>query len=563
MADRASEITEKLQFMPDNEALVRKLKDQKHLLFIRVSVITDERVVLYDSHTKRLLGPIFSQTFVVEHPEVIEAMEKGLGYSEDYSELLGQKLCYLAKAFDFHGKRYVIRTAFPYKYIVELKHDFEIGFLLLASCVLLLFSFLTWIIINHLSSPIRQIIKAIKPYQEGLTKHVPEIVLKSTSPNDDFGRLATTLNSLSEKIQNHINTLTSERNEKEAILESLVEGVVAVDSNLMVKYANKTALQFLRCSKSDLVNKPFSASQHHRCYELLMSCQEDNKVYTDAIQLKQEGGNKLFLHIVAVPKSQSNGAILVLQDKSSQYKIIEMRKDFIANASHELKTPITIIRRFAETLQDNPDLPYETVIEITQKIVRNCQRMTALIKNLLTLADIENLPLSRLQTCNLSSLLEGCKQTVLTVYPHATIDIQNREHEELFITADPELLEQAFTNLLDNASKYSKEHPVIQVHIEKNEGFAKITIADNGLGISANDLEHIFQRFYTVNKAHSKKMGGSGLGLSIVETIIDKHFGKISVESVLGNGTTFTIILPLNLEKILSPSSDIKPLIST
>ena len=211
MHDRATELIERIQSAPNNDALIRRLKDQKALIFFRVSVITDERKVLYDSHTKRLLGPRFSQEYVVDHPEVMEAFATGTGYNEEYSDLLGQKFSYFAQSFDFHGKTYVMRTAFPYKYVMELSHDFEIGVIALAAIVLLLFSIMTWFVINYLTSPIQQIIYAVKPYQEGLQKTVPEIKLKGASSSDEFVKLADTLNSLSVRIQKHIDTITAER----------------------------------------------------------------------------------------------------------------------------------------------------------------------------------------------------------------------------------------------------------------------------------------------------------------------------------------------------------------
>jgi len=143
MEDRATELITKIQATPNNDALIRRLKHQKSQIFFRVSVITDERKILYDSHTKRVLGPRFSREFVVNHPEVLQAFREGTGYAEDYSDLLKQRFAYMAKAFDFHGKTYVLRTAFPYQYLVELSHDFEFGFLGLGTAFLLLFSVMT------------------------------------------------------------------------------------------------------------------------------------------------------------------------------------------------------------------------------------------------------------------------------------------------------------------------------------------------------------------------------------------------------------------------------------
>lgn len=543
MESRANELIEKIQTAPNDEALVRRLKDQKSQTFFRVSVITDQMKVLYDSHTKRLLGPRFSQEHISYHPEVVQAFEHGVGYHADYSELLGQEFSYMAKSFDFHGKTYVLRTAFPYKYVVELTHDFEIGFLGLGSGVLLLFSVMTWFIIYHLTRPIQQIIKAVKPYQEGSEHNLPEIHIK-VGAKDDIGKLASTLNSLSERIRSHIDNLVHERNEKEAILESLVEGVVAVDNQMMITYVNNMSLKMLEWPHQLKVGDSFLDTLEQKCIDLLALCQQEGKPQTEMLIIKKEGG-KHYLDIVAAPKKQESGAILVIQDKTSHYKILEMRKDFIANASHELKTPVTIIRGFAETLHDNPDLPQEITREATNKIVRNCQRMTLLIKDLLTLADIENIPHSRLIECDLSELIENCASILLDAFPDTVLTVEKKSDEPFLILADPHLMDMAIMNLMENAAKYSNKPAKVTVTLSHVDNKIKLQVADEGIGIPPADLEHIFQRFYTVNKAHSQKMGGSGLGLSIVETVIEKHYGTITVKSETGKGTTFTVLLPV------------------
>lgn len=543
MEDRAIELIEKIRTAPSDEGLIRRLKDQKSSIFFRVSLITDERKVLYDSHTKRLLGPRFSQDYVVNHPEVFQALREGIGFHEGYSELLNQKFVYMAKAFDFHGKKYVLRTAFPYEYISELTHDFAIGFVSLATMILLLFSTMTWFIINHLTKPIQRIINVVKPYQEGLVTTLPEIDRFITGQNDEFGKLARTLNSLSQKVQHHIDTITEERNEKKAILESLVEGVVAIDDNMDIIYANRMAAQLLGLKKDKLLGRNFAIAKQDLCFNLLARCQQENQILTETITLKHED-KKYFLDIVAAPKREGTGAILVLQDKTQQYKILEMRKGFIANASHELKTPITIIQGFAEALHENPSLPQKTTGEITEKILRNCRRMTVLIKDLLTLTDIEHIPETRLFECELVELVQTSCNTVHDIFPDAQIDIINKTNQPVPFTADPNLMEMAIINLVKNAAKYSPAPAQITITIDKTDEGIKLDIADKGIGIPKEELEKIFRRFYRVNRPNSIKKEGSGLGLSIVETIIDKHFGKISVKSEEDHGTTFTILLP-------------------
>lgn len=544
MQARSQEIIAKIQSAANDQELIGQLRKLRPLIFHRVAIISDELKVLYDSHTRRLLGSKFSQEYVLNHPEVKQAAEMGTGYYEGYSDILSQKFLYLATAFDFHGKTYVMRSAFPSKYVEELMHDFELGFMGFAIIVLLLFTLMTMLIMHHFSNPIQQIISVITPYQEGRETALPEIKLRKTSRSDDFGRLAATLNSLSAKIQNHINTLTRERNEKEAILESLIEGVIGVDGKMRISYANTMALKFLGRTKEQILGQHFSSANLPKCQELLASCQIEEQVLADSMTLKCDG-KKIYLNLVAAPK-KSDGALLVLQDQSSHYKMLEMRREFVANASHELRTPITIIRGFAETLHDNPSLPEETMQEVTSKIVNNCEKMALLIRNLLTLSDIENIPSSRLAECDLPELARTCIHNLQQTHRHAQVDLQQEESISYALVGDPYLLELAFNNLLDNAAKYSQSPAEIKMGLAHQEGQIKVTISDNGIGIPLEDQEHIFERFYRVDKVRSRKAGGSGLGLSIVQTIIEKHFGKISVHSVVGQGTTFTILLPIS-----------------
>lgn len=251
-----------------------------------------------------------------------------------------------------------------------------------------------------------------------------------------------------------------------------------------------------------------------------------------------------YIDVIAVPRSQG-GAILVLQDKTSLHKIVEQGRDFIANASHELKTPITIIRGFAETLNEHPELTREISKQITQKIVGNCFRMDTLVRNLLTLAALdEGIPASRLKECDLFDLAERARLTVLNVHPSAQITIEEKGEPKL--QGDNDLLFQAILNLMDNAAKYSKPPAKITILAERTPSTVQWIIRDQGIGIPQEELDRIFERFYAVDKSHSRNLGGSGLGLSIVESIIEKHKGHIEVESEVGVGTTFKVIFPLN-----------------
>lgn len=333
--------------------------------------------------------------------------------------------------------------------------------------------------------------------------------------------------------------------ERDLVFNALLEGVIFFDEEDKVEYVNFTASRLFGFSKKFLEGKELPEKKGfallERTKNLLQSSKRLKTPLTDSLVMEED--KKLHLDLIAIPKAANKGAIVIFQDKSSDHKVLEVGKDFVSSASHELKTPITIIKGFAETLQEMQDLPKEIVEDILEKIVRNCHRMDSLVKNLLTLADIESLPLTNTQQCDVESLVEECKRIVLSVYPGASIEIV-KNSDFIMAELEPSLMELAILNLIGNAVKYSPAPAKVVVSMRQNPDEVEIQISDQGMGIPAPDLEHIFERFYTVNKAHSRKLGGAGLGLSLVKTIIEKHEGTIQAFSTLGKGSTFIVCLP-------------------
>ncbi|NGX60897.1 MAG: Sensor histidine kinase ResE [Chlamydiae bacterium] len=540
---QAKELIIYITSAPTFENLIDRLQYKERYIFFRVSLIDAKDGFIYDSH-----GDVASlEGKLLYRYEIDKAFTKGDGYEVRYSPLFGQEMAYMAVHFTYAGRELVLRTAFPFGQLQDLNHDLNLTFLILGIAILLLFSLLSWFILHYLTRPVQQIIQAIRPYQLGLAEHIPKIPLgKQIRPQDEFGQLADTLNSLTNRIESQIASLTQEKNEKSAILESLVEGVVVVDGAMNVIYMNRMAEVFLSMQEQELAGKSFSLTNQPECEQLIIDAQKKGQPV--ALVLKPKRQQKRFIDAVAVPRGEG-GAILVLQDKTSLHKVIEMGKDFIANASHELKTPITIIRGFAETLHDHPELSRDVSLEITKKIVSNCGRMETLVKNLLTLAAVdEGLPRSRLQECDLVDLAKQAKMTVRSVHAESEILIETVGEPPFHILGDSDLLFQAILNLLDNAVKYSPYPARVTISIENLTNQFLIKVSDRGIGIPAEELDRIFERFYAVDKSHSRSLGGSGLGLSIVERIVEKHKGTIDVESTPGEGTTFLITLPLQQE---------------
>ncbi|MBS0648487.1 MAG: PAS domain-containing protein [Verrucomicrobia bacterium] len=529
-----------LQQKSDPESMVKYLVDHELNIFFYTTLVNDQLEIIHDSRKDDQHHPLDPQ----EKLNVIEAFKTGkafdLGNSSNF-------WTYAALRFDVMDKQYVLLTSLTTAQVGIWVYQFRVVLFVVFTSFICLYSVILWWGGSRLIRPLLDITRAIRPYALSKTDVLSPIPMQRGMV-EECKHLAVTINSLLEKVKENSRSFVEERNEKEAILESLMEGIMTIDAAGFVRYANQTASHMLGIPRRQLIGKPFMPHDSHPKIDLFKSCQaiirlagEQGTAVTDSVAMGD--GHKVYLDLIAVPKPFRTGTIIILQDKSSQFRVVEMGKDFIANASHELRTPITIIKGFAETLQDLPVISPPMLSEITEKIVRNCHRMDTLVKNLLTLADIEYVPESRFQPCDIVALADNCRHLLLTLSPTTRVDIE-KSHDRIMADADPDLLELALMNLLENGIKYSKPPAHLTIYIKEQGDEVLIAIQDRGIGIPPADQPHIFERFYTVDKAHSRRLGGAGLGLSIVKTIIEKHEGTISVASVVGQGTTFTIQLP-------------------
>ena len=530
----------KLEGISTQEEMIELLSSNRSFVFFRVTLFDSRGDVIYDSH-----APDEHQR--VDDLEVKETLQRGKSFETRYSNYFGLSMAYVAIAFEGAGQDYVLRMGLPLTEIRALMVEFEISFIILGVAVLLLYGIVTWVIMYRLSLPIQHIIDVIRPYQEGKEEFIPRLEFgREIHEGDEFGKLAKTLNSMTARIQKQIDTLIQQRGETEAILESLGEGVIAVDSEERVLFVNRVASQMLHTEREALLHQKFGEIKGDRsdlaknCIALIRTAFEQTKIVMETYPFEDK--QKYYFHLIAAPLARHRGIVLVLQDKTSDYKVVEMGKDFVANASHELRTPLTIIRGFAETLQDLPNLSQETLKEITEKILKTSFRLETLVRSLLTLADIEGLAESQLLSVDLIFIADTCMHNLLASHPQVQIQLV-RKVEHAPIQADTALLEMAIMNLLENAVRYSPSPVQISMTVDRSEERTSLTVSDRGIGISEADLPHIFDRFYTIDKARSRKFGGAGLGLSIVKAIVQKHHGELIVTSKLGQGTTFTILL--------------------
>ena len=423
---------------------------------------------------------------------------------------------------------------------------------------LFLYCLTTWALMHYVNKPLRKIFQYIKFYDEGKDAHPPRI--EGDGSNDEFDKLVRLLNSLSDRVLKQIQKLTTERNENESLLESLEEGVLALDDTGLITYVNHKACSYLIKSKESLIGANFeqvkcrSISLWQVCQDAIKNCEKQKKEIRNHLVFGKK--HKIYMDVIVSPRSFKKGFVMIFQDKTADYRVIDMGKDFVANASHELRTPIMIIQGYAEALQQMPSIPKEMLQEISTKITRTSKRLSSIINNLLTLANIENYSSEKFVKCDVLALIEDCLHVIETLYKKVKITFE-KPKKEMYITADPGLMELAILNILENAVKYSEDKFEIDLKVSQRAKKIKLSIKDQGIGIPTQDLEHVFDRFYRVDKARSRQAGGTGLGLAIVKTIIDKHQGKVEIDSTLGIGSCFTMHLPVcertsNLQKIES-----------
>ena len=411
------------------------------------------------------------------------------------------------------------------------------------------------ILLYFFRSPLKKILQYVQHYEEG--KEPPPFPVKSNSFNNECNQLMQLLHSLSTKVYKQIQKITMQRNANESLLESLEEGIVALDKEGIITFANQKASDILQKTKTALIGSTFeeikgkNGSLISTCKNCIQRCIQQRVIIHEAFTGERKH-NLYHIEIIASLHSHNQGIVLIFQDRSHDYKILGMGKDFVANASHELRTPIMIIQGYAETLQQLPMVSKDLMEEILAKIMNTAKRLSSIINNLLTLADIENYTPSHFVSCNVIDLVEEACHILETVHKnlHITFEVPKKE---IFISADRSLMELAIYNILENAVKYSEKRPEITIKITTRGGKVRLAVQDNGIGIPFSDMDHIFERFYRVDKARSRQAGGAGLGLSIVKTIVEKHQGKIDITSSLGMGSCFTMQFPQH-EIAVTPS---------
>jgi len=366
----------------------------------------------------------------------------------------------------------------------------------------------------------------------------------------EFNALADATYSMAANLQDRLNAVTQQRNEVEAVLSGMVEAVLVFDTDERIIRINRAAEKLFQISepkvKAKSVQETIRNTELHRFVADTLSKEDAGEreivILGDPDTFLQAHGAKL-----VDAQEQKIGGLIVLNDVTRLKALENIRRDFVANVSHELKTPITSIKGFLETLKEGAIKDAENAERFLDIIVRHAERLDTIIEDLLSLSRIERESERgeiTLEKGSVRDVIDAVGRACLREARKKNISLECDVEQDLSAKFNSTLLEQALVNLVDNAIKYSEPDKKVEVEARKADAEIIITVRDQGCGIPKEHLQRIFERFYRVDKGRSRQEGGTGLGLSIVKHIVNSHRGRVNVESSPGRGSAFSIYLP-------------------
>ena len=508
-----------------------EIPDRVTLIGLDGSVIADNRELasLMDNHLNR--------------PEIvaIESQANRFGSTTRRSETLDLDMLYVATNLRLGGEKVgYVRISRPLSAVDEKVGQIRESTAVLASLLILATLFAGLIFAQQISSPLSEMRRISTRMADGeFDLRVPE------GRSDEFGELAGAINQLGGAVEKRLRDLTRNRNELEAILGGLEEGVIAIDRKQRVIHINSVAETLLGMSidpqaKVNLLQLQVDAQLR----ELVSAFLAESTNQFRNIKIL---GKTIATSVLRSGGPSFEGAIIVLQDITEVRRLERARTDFVANASHELKTPIAALKGFIDTLEEDKSMPADTASHFLSRSAAQVSRLQGVVTDLLQLSRLESRDDDRaMSRIDLIELLRAVFTDKLQDAHLADIALELAlPDESVEVLGESESLEQLFTNLIDNALKYSPSGSIVRVLAELSDSTVKIQVIDQGIGIPVKEQARIFERFYRVDRARSREKGGTGLGLSIVKHITELHGGKVTVESIEGKGSTFTVTLPI------------------
>jgi len=492
------------------------------------------RETLIDKNGKVLSDSLLDAETMDNHnsrKEVIDARLYGTGYSIRYSNSSMMDTLYFATEF---GDGYIVRSAVAMESIDIMESTYISYYIIIMLISLLITLLLSSRLSKTLVKPLKDLENATSRFAKGeLEKRA------SISTNDEIGDLGKTFNEMADKLESAFKDSNEKQTKLETVLKSMDSGVIAVDNENRVMLINPYAERIFGINRNIIGEKLLNNIRDFEVENIIRN-QEDNREVTILWPEKRE----LKIRTAELANDrESLGIVAVIHDITDIRKLENMRSQFAANVTHELKTPLTSIKGFAETLKDVDDS--ETREKFLNIINDEAERLSRLISDILSLSKIENTRSMNADPINVISSIDQVAVLLKGTAENKNIRIKTEGDILPTLYGDRDMFLQMLLNLVDNAVKYSGENTDVVITTKLVENTCLISVKDNGIGISREHLDRLFERFYRVDPARSREQGGTGLGLAIVKHIVMAFKGTIEVKSTLGAGSEFTVKIPI------------------
>ena len=536
--DRAKLTSKIISQNPELISSVQELaKSAGSIANMRVTIIDQDGVVVGDSDQEP--GQMDNHK---NRPEILEALNEGVGSSQRFSKTLNQEMMYLAIPMEFENNKWTVRVSMSLNNLELILADLQKQVTYLGLIIGLILFLISLFISRQVTIPLQLMRKDAENYVNTLQLADP----LPTPKTKELASLSISLNKMAVEMDKKIKIIQQEKDDREELLSSMQDGIISLNKKMEILSINDIAKEYLQIDSDHIVGQKISSVVRQKKVIAFIKKVKKNKGKTqDEIVIKTNKKRTMIINGTPLVKGKKmSGILITINDVTFQKQLERVRQDFVANVSHELKTPITSILGYIEIIQASK-IDQDKKEKFLNKVLNQTNRMNAIIDDLLRLSKIESqeedssielfeMPLAPILEGAAEDVSENSKQSSNRILVHC---------DDVMVNADAQLLREAIVNLLENAIKYGDNGRDIKITVEDNDQLY-IHIENAGEPILPKYREKIFQRFYRIDKSRDRRAGGTGLGLAIVKHISLVHNGEVLVSDSKIGKCRFTIMLP-------------------
>ena len=536
--DRAKLTSKIISQNPELISSVQELaKSAGSIANMRVTIIDQDGVVVGDSDQEP--GQMDNHK---NRPEILEALNEGVGSSQRFSKTLNQEMMYLAIPMEFENNKWTVRVSMSLNNLELILADLQKQVTYLGLIIGLILFLISLFISRQVTIPLQLMRKDAENYVNTLQLADP----LPTPKTKELASLSISLNKMAVEMDKKIKIIQQEKDDREELLSSMQDGIISLNKKMEILSINDIAKEYLQIDSDHIVGKKISSVVRQKKVIAFIKKVKKNKGKTqDEIVIKTNKKRTMIINGTPLVKGKKmSGILITMNDVTFQKQLERVRQDFVANVSHELKTPITSMLGYIEIIQASK-IDQDKKEEFLNKVLNQTNRMNAIIDDLLRLSKIESQEEDssiELFEMSLAPILEGAAEDVSENSKQSSNRILVH-CDDVMVNADAQLLREAIVNLLENAIKYGDNGRDIKITVEDNDQLY-IHIENAGEPILPKYREKIFQRFYRIDKSRDRRAGGTGLGLAIVKHISLVHNGEVLVSDSKIGKCRFTIMLP-------------------